>query len=181
MRSLLLVVGFVGFSVLSLPASAQTARPTNGQVAWWTTAGVTCGVAAGITGLDVSSTQVGQVVWIATVPLAAAACVHAAARLSGYGGPYVRTLGEVGLGAAGVGLVTAVAGSAVWLLAPEGDRLTSPAGIAVIWTSIAAYALVPAHVAARRVHRHGAPEVSPVTLRLPDGTTAPGLALRIGL
>lgn len=121
---------------------------------------------------------------LVAMPAGAAWCVLDHARRAGYGGALGPTMADAALGAAlGLAVGYAVGGGTAWLILAAGPDTPDGVGAALIGIAVGGVALTAtsAYVAARRVHRHGTPEVAPVALRAPDGTTAPGLALRLRL
>lgn len=177
--SRVLAVGLVALVWLAAPAHAQTARPTARQVAGWTAVGTACGVFAGVLAFPG-----GPPLMVLAMPVGAAKCVSDHAEDDGFGGSFGGTLKDAALGAVlGVGVGYVVASGTIWVLTNTGTEGGDGLGIALVGAAAGAVALTAtsAYVAARRVHRHGASDMAPVAFRLPDGTTALGLSVRVGL
>lgn len=169
--------------VLLAAASAPRAQtaPSTAQVVRWTAGGTACGVFGGAFGAFG-----GPPLMLVAMPTMAALCVLRSAENAGFETGFWPTMGDAALGAtAGLGLGYAVGSGTTRLLLATTDGHTDGIGEALVGIAVGAVVLTAtsAYVAARRVHRHGAPAVdtAPVALRLPDGSTVAGVAFRIAL
>lgn len=164
-------------------ASAQTAelRPLRHAGI-----GAACGVVGGaltVAALDGQSVQTPLAT--AAFVLGTAGCLWADARRSGHAGRFLPTLGEATLGL-GAGVVVGLAtGAGTYVLldgvgANPDDLGAGTLTVLVAFAApvVAATALLPAYLLPAHAR---AVEAAPVALRLPDGSAATGLALRVAL
>lgn len=183
MRAVAVVLLLAGAAHAQAPAEPEP----SGLVAARSAIGAACGVSAGLVtayALDGNGAQtpVALVAFVGTT----AACVWHVGREQGHTGRFLPTLGDTALGL-GAGILGAIGVGYVVYYAAGGDNsrgvdeLFNTASLAALAAAAATFAVAPAVVAAYRLPRHNRVAVAPAALRAPDGTSAPGVALRFDL
>lgn len=171
-------------------APVMPARPTAGETAALVGVGAACGTAAAALAAStvnnwVPSDEAGLVIASGALAAGTATCVWGLGRRGGHGGRFTSTLGDAALGV-GLGAVAGIGIGYVVYHASGGDRSNgngffNDATIAALAAAGATTLVTPALVSALRLPRHTPATIAPVVTTAPDGTRAPGVALRVGL